>query len=144
MQPERIEVGLALLSASSAGDLSEVTRLLSLGADPNERDVLSGLTAVHNAAGAGHLAVVRCLVEHGADIEDRRNTVYESPLATAVLVGREDVVAYLLSRGADPEECLYGDDRPLIDEARESGHYRIAELLRGSIKRRSESVSDKL
>jgi ankyrin repeat protein len=71
--------GYALLSAASAGDSAEVSRLLSLGADPNTRDVLSGYTALHDAATAGHLAVVRCLVEHGAEIGDRRNTVYESP-----------------------------------------------------------------
>jgi ankyrin repeat protein len=120
---------LTLLGAARAGDILTVRRLLSAGTNAHCRDILSGYTALHQAAISGHLEVVQLLVEAGAEIAERRNTVYESALAGAVVAGQTDVVDYLLARGADPNERLYGDDRPLLEEARQAGYVRIAELL---------------
>src|SRR5262249_42526343 len=128
---------LKLLDAARAGDAPTVRRLISVGTDPNCRDILSGYTALHQAATAGHLEVVRLLVEARADITDRHNTVYESALAGAVVAGRTDVAAYLLARGANPCERLYGDERPLAEEAEQAGHTRMAELLREALSRTS-------
>jgi hypothetical protein len=66
------------------------------------------------------------------------------PLAAAVVAGRVEVVEYLLSRGADPEERLYGDDRPLLDESVESGQRQVADLLLQSLKGRTGPVADEL
>jgi ankyrin repeat protein len=124
-----------LLDAARAGDVSSVRRLISAGADPNCRDILSGYTALHQAATRGQLAVVRLLVEAGANIADRRNTVYESALAGAVVAGQIEVVTYLLAQGADPRERLYADDRPLVEEAEQAGYTQIAGLLREALGR---------
>jgi ankyrin repeat protein len=126
---------LSLLDAARAGDAPTVRRLLSAGTNPNCRDILSGYTALHQAATAGHLEVVRLLVEAGAEITDRRNTVYESALAGAVVAGRTEVVAYLLAHRANPFERLYGDDRPLLEEAQEAGYVQMAELLHEALRR---------
>lgn len=134
------ELDFALLDAAAAGDIAAIDRLLVAGANPNTRDILSGYTALHHAATAGHLPAVRILIERGADFGDRRNTVYASPLASAVVAGRLEVVAYLLSKGADPSECLYGDDKTLIDEARDEGHLQIVELLQASLTRAGDDT----
>jgi len=130
------EPEFALLNAASAGDVAEVQRLLDAGVSPKIRHILTGYTALHNAARAGHLVVVRLLVEQGADISDRYNTVCESPLACASLAGQTEVVGYLLTKGADPSELLYGDDKSMIDEARDNGFPQIAEMLQASLSQR--------
>jgi uncharacterized protein len=121
---------LSLLDAARTGDAPTVRRLLAAGTNPNCRDVLSGYTALHQGATAGHLEVVQMLVEAGAEITNRQNTVCESALAGAVVAGQTPVVAYLLAHGANPCERLYGDDRPLLEEAQEAGNSEMAELLR--------------
>ena len=129
----KLESEFALFNAASVGDVAEVQRLLAAGVSLKMRDILSGYTALHNAARAGHIVIVRLLVEQGADISDRHNTVCESPLACASLAGQTEVVGYLLTKGADPSELLYGDDKSLIDEARDNGFPQIVEMLQASL-----------
>ncbi len=56
--------------AAANGDLREVQRLVSLGANVTEADY-DGRTALHLAAAEGQLEIVRFLVSHGASLEAR-------------------------------------------------------------------------
>jgi ankyrin repeat protein len=117
---------MELRDAIRAGHAVQVKRLLDNGADPNERDVFGGYTALHRAAVAGHLDIVRLLVESGADAWDAKNDVRESALVGAIAAGKRDVVAYLLSL-----EDSVGHDRgrELIEVAREVNDESMVEFL---------------
>jgi ankyrin repeat protein len=80
---------------------------------------------------------VRILVEAGAAVTDRHNTVFRSALAGAAISGHIDVVAYLLDHGADPDEGLYPDDRPLVEECEQEGPPEVAALLRRALNQRA-------
>ncbi|MED7788486.1 glutaminase A [Francisella sp. 19X1-34] len=63
-----------LIWAASTGDISEIKRVIVLGADINKGDY-DKRTALHLAAAEGHIDVVKYLINKGADInaKDKRN-----------------------------------------------------------------------
>jgi ankyrin repeat protein len=75
-----------LIEATRENNLSEVERLLSVGADVNAKDV-NGWTPLHWACMKGHVTVVIELMEHGADIEVTTITLGWMPLHLACLKG---------------------------------------------------------
>jgi ankyrin repeat protein len=61
-----------LIDAARENNLTEVSRLLSVGADANSKDD-DGETPLHWASMMGHVQVFKELVDHGADIEAKDN-----------------------------------------------------------------------
>ncbi len=79
--------------------VSDVTRCLQAGADPNARSEY-GATPLHTAAMFGTVEVVGALLEVGAD-PNARGEGGQSALQMAAAFGTVEVVAALLDAGAD-------------------------------------------
>jgi RNA polymerase sigma factor (sigma-70 family) len=138
----RLVGAVQLCNACIAGNLSVARQVLradpSLVACHGEVDVEhmrriaahDGWTPLHLAAHYGHLEIVKLLVERGAEIEAvSRNSIGNTPLSAAAFGNRFDVVNYLLDRGARIE-APNAHGKTALDRATESGHTRMAELLR--------------
>ena len=94
--------GGALWSAAHAGDAAQVRRLLTAGADPNERGETARetLSALHWASWKGNVDIVGALLSHGADHRSV-NKWGKTPLHWAAWMGHSDVAAVLMHHGAD-------------------------------------------
>ncbi|XP_056271119.1 cyclin-dependent kinase 4 inhibitor C [Pseudoliparis swirei] len=89
------------LQVVKLGNAAVVQALLRAGADPNLRDPVCGLTAMHDAAREGFVESVRALVDYGADL----NIVDEQgnlPLHLAAREGHLEATQMLIGRTADP------------------------------------------
>jgi ankyrin repeat protein len=88
-----------LFDATAENDVSEVRRLLSVGADVNAM-AEDGFTPLHLTTFQGLLAVFQALLEHGADIEAKTHAGW-TPLHWACCNGHLAVVVELLSPSND-------------------------------------------
>ena len=93
------EAGSPLTKAAYSGDIEEVGRLLSGGADVNHRDD-GGATALIMASQEGHLAVVEALLAKGAELDVQDNNGVTA-LVMASQNGRGAIVEALLAKGAE-------------------------------------------
>ena len=114
----------ALIQAAETGNLADVSRLLSKGADANARDK-NGYPALYFAAYKGHKDVVVQLIDKGADVNARGNTGY-TPLHGAAMGGHKEIAELLLEKGADVNARSVHGMTPL----RETRNDDVAELLR--------------
>lgn len=91
--------GSALMTATQAGDLKIVIRLLDQGVNPNA--VVHTNTALIFAARDGQLEIAQVLIERGADVNwiDGEGV---TPLILAALKGHVEIAKLLLAQGADP------------------------------------------
>ena len=115
-----------LMNAAEAGNASQVSELLSRGANPNrtrrENDLLAGDSALTLAmqryarstgpgarpATGDYLGVIATLLHHpmtNPNLRDRR--VDYTPLMKALERGQDEIVALLLEAGADPNLTAY-------------------------------------
>lgn len=102
---KRDSSGRSLLQrACKKGDLAEVKKYISMGANANESD-FGGFTCLHEAALAGHTEVVKFLIENGADVNKQAKEAgdSETPLMDAAENKHLDTVKVLLENGADPQ-----------------------------------------
>ena len=113
-QPRDVDLELAL--SAGAGDVAEVKRLLSRGADPNRYDFRT-LSPLHAAAAAGHLKVAEILVAAGARVDGGNPTALQYAASEDHLA----VAEYLIDKGADPTRGLSGAAR--------KGHLGMVRLL---------------
>lgn len=118
------DVNTDLVRAAEAGKLTDVSRLLSKGADANARDK-NGYPALYFAAYKGHKDVVVQLIDKGADVNAKGNTGY-TPLHGAAMGGRKEIAELLLEKGADVNAMSVHGMTPL----RETRNNEVAELLR--------------
>uniref|UniRef100_A0A914Z6R5 Protein phosphatase 1 regulatory subunit 16A n=1 Tax=Panagrolaimus superbus TaxID=310955 RepID=A0A914Z6R5_9BILA len=99
--------GVALLEATSRGDLHEVERLLKAGSDPNSHNE-DGLTPLHqasyknfkNCAIDDNENLVRILLKYNADV-NAKDTELWTPLHAAACCGYIEIVKLLIANGAD-------------------------------------------
>lgn len=87
-----------LFLAASDGNLTELDRLLNMGANVNVREV-EGETPLMYAAANGQNAAVNLLLDRGADLEALSYN-HENTLARAIGMKQYDTVILLLDRGA--------------------------------------------
>lgn len=88
-------------AAASAGKVSNLNLLLSLGADPNPPDCQ--WTPLHRAATLGHLEVADALISNGADIQVKAHLGRTSIMLAAANL-RFEVFQMLFQAGARIEE----------------------------------------
>ncbi len=89
-----------LLKAIQRDVLDEVRRLVHAGADPNTRDLSTGLTALMIAAGRGNASMVRLLLDSGADVFSADRRAGGTALHKAVQGGDRETVRVLVEAGA--------------------------------------------
>jgi len=116
----------SLLSASTNGRMGVVRRLLSRGADPNERSK-NFKTPLDVASRNGRLEIARLLIKQGADVNSR-DVFGWTPLHTAVAWGHINVAQLLLDHGADVNAKQRNYQTPL-HLASTNDHLEIARLL---------------
>ena len=115
-----------LFNASANGNLTEVKKLLTQGADVNKADN-DGVSPLWIASQNGHSAVVECLLQRGAD-KDKTRLDGASPLYIAALDGHLGVVQLLLEQGADKDKADSEGWTALINAA-QNGHLAVVQKL---------------
>ena len=115
----------ALFIASRDGDLNEVRRLLTHGANANKVNN-KGVSPLYIASQNRHLYIVKLLLEAGADVNKSMNDG-ATPLFIASQKGYIDIVKALLEAGADKEKCFNGGS-PLYT-ASQNGHVEVVKVL---------------
>ena len=116
----------ALLDASEAGDVGEMTKLLDSGADVNAPFKGDGSPLIV-AARQGHIAAVKLLLDRGAD-PDLGVPGDGNAIIMAAREGHEDVVTLLLDRRASIDQVVPGDENALI-QASGAGQLSVVKLL---------------
>jgi ankyrin repeat protein/mannosyltransferase OCH1-like enzyme len=118
---------LSLFHASTAGDIAEVTRLLSLGANPNKK-FDQGITALHTAISKNNLNIVKLLINSGANIHNHLDGNI-SPLFIAVNHNLLDAAKLLIELGADINQSLIKHDISPLYKAIQLKNKEMIKLL---------------
>ena len=122
------------LEGIERGDVAQLGRLLSSGADVNARDRY-GQTGLMIAAGRGKADVLRLLIDRGAAL-DQTAKFGLSAVMLAVINGHVEIVRMLVQAGARLD--LRGTGAPgfsgksAADLAAERGEPAMTEALRGA------------
>ena len=90
-----------LHDAVDKGDVAQVKRLISKGADVNAEDTV-GMTPLMQASRQGNTSIVSVLLDAGADVNALRFVGFNDPaLIYAVRGGHDEIVRLLIQAGAD-------------------------------------------
>lgn len=103
-----------LLDAVTAGDMTEVERLLRAGANPDAVDDEDSTTALYHATINNDRAMVELLINNGADVNKAGSAGYTA-LEIAGMNEYLEILEILLDRGADPNQrnVLWNDGTAL-------------------------------
>ncbi|WP_084545599.1 ankyrin repeat domain-containing protein [Cupriavidus malaysiensis] len=115
-----------LITASAAGDLELVTRLLTAGASAQAVDE-RGRSALLASIYGQHKEVARVLILAGADV-NRKDGEANSPFLQSASSGQADLVRLEIAHGADLRSTDRYDGTALI-AASEHGHVDVVKLL---------------
>jgi len=129
VRPRRALTATDLPTATRAGALTAVERLLELGFDVDTRDA-QGATALLHACGAGHREIATRLLDAGADATLAAGTGV-TPLAAAVGARRDALIGVLLEHGVAVDQRLPGETTALMVAAA-LGYPEIVEHLLGA------------
>jgi Ankyrin repeats (3 copies) len=91
-----------VIDAARAGDVQQLEKLLSAGANPNRRAGVNDWTPLMHAIHKGQLESVRVLLKHGADVNAAMDNG-STALIEAAGYGYADSVRLLLDAGAKPD-----------------------------------------
>jgi ankyrin repeat protein len=116
-----------LIEAVMRGDLEEVKRLVTNGANVNAANKY-GTTPLHVAADSGQAAIVEFLVANGANV-NAANKCGNIPLHWAAGHGRAAIVEYLVNQGADVS-AVNKVGSTALHVAAMNGHAAIVEFLK--------------
>jgi cytohesin len=120
----------SLHDAAEAGDITQVKRLISKGADVNAKTDGWLITPMHVAADKGHKEICELLIREGAEVNARTGELEDdgglTPLHVACDEGHQEVVRLLLAHGAAVNAKTKHSKTPL-DVAKD--HQQIVELL---------------
>ncbi|KAI0884774.1 ankyrin repeat-containing domain protein [Annulohypoxylon maeteangense] len=100
-QFDDLQIGRALIEASSMGRIQSINILLQYGAQVDVTDVACQMTAFSTAIVHYQLESMRALIRAGANIEKRSSQQNLTPLQLAVLEGHCGIMEFLLENGAD-------------------------------------------
>ena len=92
----------AIIYAAREGHDDIVIDLLVAGADPNTRELQSGISVLMNAAAEGSSKAANALLNAGARVNDPDN-MGDTPLMVASKGGHETVMKFLLGKGAEKD-----------------------------------------
>jgi ankyrin repeat protein len=106
------ELGLALTSAASFGDIEACSLILAKGADVNW-SALQQVPALHWAAQYGYVEVAQLLIAAGADVNKQTEDGARALTWAIVCLVGEDIVRVLLEAGADPNFATRSWSSPL-------------------------------
>ncbi len=142
----------SLHDAAGEGDISQVKRLISQGADVNAKSDGFLLTPMHLAAIDGHKEVCELLIAKGAEVNAKSGEVpvprmnYRdeglTPLHAACLRGHQEVAKLLLDHGAEVNAKTKHSRTPL-DLARMNDHKQVVELLQKHGAKEGISLQDR-
>jgi ankyrin repeat protein len=114
------------LYAALYGDLPEVKRLLTAGAEVNAKD-MHGATALMYASRGGHRKVAELLLARGAEV-NAKTTDGRTALMLASESGHRKVAELLLAKGAEVSaKNTHG--KTALMYASQKGHREVRELL---------------
>jgi ankyrin repeat protein len=116
----------SLFESVRKGDIEQVKKLISEGADVNKKD-RRNCTVLHYAAQQGYRDIGELLISKGANV-DAAGPGYLTPLYYAVQHGHRDIAELLIVAGAD----LNAKEPPWftpLQHAVRNGHRDMAELL---------------
>ncbi len=109
--------------AVSVNRIKAVKVLLSLGADPNIADGLTGATPLQTDAHHTDTAITRLLLDHGADLDMTSQRAPFSPAFLAAMYGQVQHLRLLVDRGAK----LQGDFGTVLHGAMMMNADRVTE-----------------
>ena len=116
----------SLRNAAASGDVKNLLKALSQGADVDGMDV-DGRTAMINAAWRGRSDIVQTLLDHGADIEIADNRA-RTPMIWGAINGQAKVVNTLLDAGSEPDR-IDEEGTTALMRASWNGHIAIVNAL---------------
>lgn len=119
--------GQALVNSVQKRDTQVTELLLAAGVSPDERDSLSGHTAITYAAWNGDVAIVRRLLDQGAAVNVRNSDGWTA-LTDAAINGHTAVVQTLLEAEADPN-AQDNDGKTALMAAVWNGHIETVRVL---------------
>ena len=119
-----------LIWAANSGHVDIVKLLLDKGADVNEKEVNTGITALWIASQNGHADVVKLLLDKGADINVKRIDTETTALWMASQNGHTEVVKLLLDKSPEIDlEKPNTDGVTALWIASQDGHAEVVKLL---------------
>ncbi len=124
--PTSQPLGEWLILAAKRGNVKEVERILSAGADADYRGMW-GMTPLIWTASKGHNKVAELLLARGADVNVKANN-QSTALMWACFSGHDDMVRLLLEKGAEVHAKSSSGATPLV-AATERGHRETVRLL---------------
>jgi ankyrin repeat protein len=122
---------IALQAAAREGRVETVLELLNKGADPNERDAISGKggTALQEAVQWGHMEVVEILLLRGADIHSSGSKQGWTTLQIAIRENDLEMVKLLLDHGADVNFLPSKQQQTALQAAVGGGNLKMVQTL---------------
>lgn len=117
-----------LKSAIKKGNITEVKRLITEGADVNKVSIYSPLAF---AVIEGNIEIVKLLLDNGADVNKpiTGGIGSASPLQTGVYNNRVEIVKLLLERGADIDYVCLVDGFTAKMAAQRKGYNHIIKII---------------
>ncbi|MDR0307205.1 MAG: ankyrin repeat domain-containing protein [Chitinispirillales bacterium] len=116
-----------LINACSKGNLADVKKAVSEGADVNKPD-LAGRSALLEAAWNGNADIVKFLLEQGADPNSADKSGF-TPVMRAAEEGHHLIVASLIQKGANVNNRGYVRGTTPLMLAAENGHLKVITVL---------------
>ncbi|KAK3083036.1 hypothetical protein FSP39_012293 [Pinctada imbricata] len=117
-----------LYVAAKNGDVTEASRLLKAGADPNIADPY-GVTALHEAVERSLLDIVELLIRQGSNI-NAKTILGQTPLMRAVLYDDTDIIKILLKAGANIDDFDCTGKTALLVGLQENRKHACSLLIR--------------
>ncbi|KAI1325809.1 hypothetical protein F5Y16DRAFT_253655 [Xylariaceae sp. FL0255] len=113
--------------AAKHGDLSQLQKLLSQVADPDQKNI-RGVSPLSIAASSGHIEVVKCLVRRPDVNVNSMSISGRSPIFWPSAYGFADIVQELVAAGA-VIDFMDTDGETAISVAKKYGHPDIVQIL---------------